>query len=112
VFNAPDVEAAEHRLKADVDRSRQTAPNLSTWMDENLPEGLNVFAVPKPHRRTLRTSNFLKNLNGKLRKNTSVVGLFTKTNSILRLASALLREIDEGWLTGKRYLNMVPKTND
>jgi putative transposase len=112
VFNAPDIEAAEHRLKAAVDRYRQTAPDLSTWMDENLPEGLNVFAVPKPHRRMLRTSNLLENLNGKLRKRTSVVGLFPNTDSILRLVSALLREIDESWLTGKRYLTIPPNQND
>lgn len=112
VFNAPDRPQAEQRLRAAVDRYRESAPQLSNWMEENLPEGLSVFAIPKPHRRMLRTSNWLENLNGKLRKRTSVVGLFPNTDSILRLVSALLRETDERWLTGKRYLNMDTITND
>lgn len=111
VFNAPDQEQADARLKNAVERYRETAPALAVWMEENLPEGLTVFAVPKPHRRFLRTSNWLENLNGQLRKRTAVVGLFPNTDSILRLVSAVLRETDERWLTGKRYLNMTP-TND
>ena len=109
VFNAPDLGQAEHRLRAAVERYRETAPALAVWMEENLPEGLTVFAVPKAHRRFLRTSNWLENLNGKVRKRTAVVGLFPNTDSLLRLISAVLRETDERWLTGKRYLNMTPQ---
>lgn len=112
VFNAPDRDQAQQRLQAAVDRYSASAPDLSSWMEDNLPEGLSVFAIPKVHRRMLRTSNWLENLNGKLRKRTSVVGLFPNTDSILRLVSAVLRETDERWLTGKRYLNMNPRTND
>lgn len=112
VFYAPDRDQAQQRLQAAVERYSESAPDLAAWMEENLPEGLNVFAIPKSHRRMLRTSNWLENLNGKLRKRTSVVGLFPNTDSILRLVSAVLRETDERWLTGKRYLNMNPKTND
>jgi len=107
VFNAPDLDKAEERLKAAVQRYGQSAPDLAAWMEANLPEGLSVFAIPKPHRRMLRTSNWLENLNGKLRKRTSVVGLFPNTDSILRLVSAMLRETDERWLTGKRYLTIT-----
>ena len=112
VFNAPDLAKAEDRLTAAVDRYAETAPDLAAWMDENLPEGLTVFAIPTPHRRMLRTSNWLENLNGKLRKRTRVVGLFPSLSSTLRLVSAVLRETDERWLTGKRYLNMTPTQND
>ena len=112
VFNAPDLAKAEDRLTAAVDRYAETTPDLAAWMDENLPEGLTVFAIPKPHRRMLRTSNWLENLNGKLRKRTRVVGLFPSLSSTLRLVSAVLRETDERWLTGKRYLNMTPTQND
>jgi transposase-like protein len=112
VFNAPDRDQAQQRLQAAVDRYSASAPDLSSWMEDNLPEGLSVFAIPKAHRRMLRTSNWLENLNGKLRKRTSVVGLFPNIDSILRLVSAVLRETDERWLTGKRYLTMTPRTND
>jgi transposase-like protein len=112
VFNAPDLDKAEQRLADAIDRYQETAPQLATWMEENLPEGLTVFARPKTHRRHLRTSNWLENLNGKIKKRTSVVGLFPGTDSILRLVSAVLRETDERWLSGRRYLNMNTTPND
>jgi len=112
VFNSPDRQQAELRIAAGAKRYADSAPQLAAWMEENLPEGLSVFSIPKPHRRMLRTSNWLENLNGQIRRRTAVVGLFPNTNSILRLVSALLRETDERWLTGKRYLNMNQETND
>ncbi|MDP6719535.1 MAG: IS256 family transposase [Pirellulaceae bacterium] len=111
VFNAPNQDKAAERLDAAVDLYRDSAPKLSRWMAENLPEGLNVFAIPKTHQRYMRTSNWLENLNGKIKKRTSVIGLFPNTDSILRLVSAMLRETDERWLTGKRYLNMNRKND-
>ena len=112
VFDAPDPARAEDRLKAAVGRYAETAPGLAAWMEQNLPEGLTVFAIPKGHRRMLRTSNWLENLNGKIRKRTAVVGLFPNLDSTLRLISAILRDTDERWLTGKRYLTITPQTND
>jgi putative transposase len=112
VFNAPDLAKAQQRLRAAVDRYAESAPDLAAWMEANLPEGLSVFAIPKSHRRMLRTSNWLENLNGQLRKRTAVVRLFPSIASALRLISAVLRETDERWLTGKRYLTITPETND
>ena len=111
MFNAPNLEAAQRRLDAAVERYRERAPKLAGWMEENLPEGLSVFRIPKAHRRQLRTSNWLENLNGKLRKRTSVVGLFPNEDSILRLVSAFLRDTDERWLTGRRYLTFNNQQN-
>ena len=112
VFDAPDSARAHDRLKAAVGRYADTAPGLAAWMEQNLPEGLSVFAIPKGHRRMLRTSNWLENLNGKIRKRTAVVGLFPSLASTLRLISAVLRETDERWLTGKRYLTITTEKND
>ena len=67
---------------------------------------------PQAHQKRLRTSNWLENLNGKIKKRTSVVGLFPSVESLLRLVSAVLMETDERWLTGKRYLNMNTAVND
>ena len=85
---------------------------LAAWMEANIPDGLNVFKLPKAHRKRLRTTNWLENLNGKIKKRTSVVGLFPSVESVLRLVSAVLMETDERWLTGKRYLNMNTEGND
>ena len=105
IFNAPKREAAEQRLKDAVNKYADIAPQLSAWMEANLPEGLTVFLIDSSkHRKRLRTSNLLENLNGKINKRTSVVGLFPSIESLLRLVSAVLMETDERWQTGKRYL--------
>ena len=112
VFDAPDRHRADQRLKETVTKYAELAPPLASWMEANIPEGLNVFKLPKAHQKKLRTSNWLENLNGKIKKRTSVVGLFPSVDSVLRLVSAVLMETDERWLTGKRYLNMNTDVND
>ena len=68
IFNAPSRRQAEERLKFYVARYDRTAPKLSKWMEENLPEGLTVFALPDSHRKMMRTTNFrlTKNLQKRL----------------------------------------------
>ena len=112
IFDAPDRRRADRRLKDAVTKYAELAPPLAAWMEANIPEGLNVFKLPKAHRKRLRTTNWLENLNGKIKKRTSVVGLFPSVESVLRLVSAVLMETDERWLTGKRYLDMNTEGND
>lgn len=106
VFNAPNREEADRMLGVLIDRYRQSAPALVEWAEVNLPEGLTVFELPKAHRLRLRTTNGLERLNRELKRRTRVASLFPNEAALLRLASALLVEIDEEWQTGKVYLNM------
>ena len=46
-----------------VDKYRAKAPNLASWMEANVPEGLTVFALPKAHQKRLGTSNALERLS-------------------------------------------------
>jgi len=48
------VEAALSDLVAGC---RDAAPKLAEWLEENVPEGLTVLALPGHHYRRLRTSN-------------------------------------------------------
>ncbi len=110
VFLSPSRPAAEQRLKEVVASYATTAPKLAAWMEENLPQGLTVFALPTAHQRRLRTSNPLERVNLELRRRTRVAGLFPNEASLLRLVSALLAETSEEWETGKIYLNMENQT--
>ena len=49
---APDRAAAETRLKEIVAHYAKSAPKLSAWLEENLPQGLTVFALPVAHQPT------------------------------------------------------------
>jgi transposase-like protein len=92
VFNAPDRHEAERLLKITAERHRESAPRPAAWVEANLPEGLNVFALPENHRRRLRTSNMVERLNRELKRRTRVDSLFPNEISALRLATAILAE--------------------
>ena len=108
VFNAETAEHARERLASLVKQYEKSAPELSTWMEKAIPEGLTVFQQPAYKRKRLRTSNMCETLNEQIKRRTKVAGLFPNTASILRLATAILMEISEEWETGKAYLK--PKT--
>ena len=106
VFNAPSRAAANLRLKEVVAAYASGAPKLAAWMEENLPQGLTVFALPSPHQRRLRTTNAIERVNQEIKRRTRVASLFPNEASLLRLVSALLAETSAEWETGKVYLNM------
>ena len=106
VFNNPTLESANQRIKELIATYEKSAPKLALWMEENLPEGLAVLNLPAAHQRRMRTSNALERVNMEIKRRTRVARLFPNEASLLRLTSALLREIDEDWETGEIYLNM------
>ncbi len=108
VFDAPNRPEAERRLGSAVKKYRTTAPRLADWLEANFAEGLAVFAMPRTHRRRLRTSNMLERLNEEMKRRTRVAGLFPNDASLLRLVSAVLMEVSEDWETSRKYLTMGP----
>lgn len=106
VFAAGKREEAERRLKLVIEKYAKSAPKLAEWIEQNVPEGLTVLELPELHRRRMRTTNMLENLNRQIKRRTSVAGLFPNTDSALRLVSAVLMEQSEEWETGRVYLTM------
>src|SRR5215210_7732678 len=105
IFNTGSLAEAKRLLGETVQRYRATAPKLAAWLEENLPEGLMVFAFPAAHWRLIRTTNGLERLNQEIRRRTRVARLFPNEASCLRLVTAVVMEISEEWQTGKRYLS-------
>jgi transposase-like protein len=106
VFEAPSRQAAEQRLKEIVAYYAKPAPKLAAWLEENLPQGFTVFALPAAHQKRLRPANALERVNQELKRRTRVVRVFPNERSLLRLVTALLSETSDEWETGKIYLNM------
>lgn len=104
VFNAPNREEADRLLSMMVTRWQREAPKLSEWLDENVPQGLTVFAFPEAHRKRLRTTNLCERINREIKRRTRVVSVFPNTKSCKRLVTAILIEISEDWETAARYL--------
>ncbi|MBP5406620.1 transposase, partial [bacterium] len=55
----------------------------------------------------LSTSNHIERINRELRRRTDVVSIFPNEASVARLVGALLIEMDEEWLTGKKYVTFT-----
>jgi len=97
IFNAPHRAAAERYLAEMIQKYEQSASQLASWMEENIPEGLTFFSFPSTHRRKLRTSNGIERLNREIKRRTRVVGVFPSEVSCLRLISAVLMETSDEW---------------
>jgi putative transposase len=107
VFDAPDRPEANRRLARTVEKYLKSAPKLAEWIETNVPEGLTVLILPPGHRKRMRTTNLLENLNKQIKRRTRVATLFPNEASLLRLVAAVVVEITEDWETGKVYLDMT-----
>lgn len=54
----------------------------------------------------LRTINVLERLNLEFKKRTKKIGAFPSEHSLLRLVVSIMMDINEEWITGRRYINM------
>jgi putative transposase len=66
----------------------------------------NYRAFPREHWRRIRTTNGLERINKELKRRTRVVGAFPSDESLMRLGVSLLIDINEEWITTKKYLSI------
>jgi putative transposase len=105
IFNAPDKAEADRLLKKTMTTYEKSAPKLSSWLEENIAEGLTIFSFPAQHRVKIRTTNVIERLNREIKRRTRVVSIFPNDASCLRLVTAILMEISDDWLTERtRYM--------
>jgi len=106
ILHANDRREAQDRLVQVVAKYQKTAPKLVQWLQDNIGDSLAALDLPAAQRRMLRTTNMLERLNKEIKRRTRVATLFPNEASLLRLASAVLIEIDQEWQTGKVYLSI------
>ncbi len=106
IWNADDLAKAETELADLVASYRDSAPKLADWLEANVPEGLAVFTLPEHHRKRMRTSNPMeRSVQQELKRRTIKVRVFPSEDSLLRLVSGVLVEIDEKWASDtKAYI--------
>jgi transposase-like protein len=97
IFNSASLDEAKRLLRETVEHYRRGASKLATWMEENLPEGVIVFAFPPTHWRWIRTTSGRERLNQEIRRRTRGSCLFPNEASCLRLVTAVVLEISEEW---------------
>jgi putative transposase len=108
VWNASDLPKAETALADLAAAYSDSAPKLAEWLEANVPEGLTVFSLPEHHRRRLRTSNPIERaIQQELKRRTVKVRVFPSEESLERLTTAVLVEIDERWAVDtKAYIKL------
>jgi transposase-like protein len=67
---------------------------------------MSYTAFPKQHGKRLRTTKMMERVNKELKRRAKVVGVFPNEESLLRLVGSILMDINEEWVTGRRYLTM------
>jgi len=71
----------------------------------------NYKAFPKRHWIRIRTTNGIERINKELKRRSRVAGAFSNDESLLRLAVCIMMDINEEWITGKRYLSLEDEGN-
>jgi len=66
----------------------------------------NNKSFPSSHWKRIRTTNGLERINKELKRRSRVVGAFPSDESFMRLGVSILMDINEEWMTTKRYLSM------
>jgi putative transposase len=107
VWDAPSLGSAEEELKRLVATYRASAPKLASWLENNVPEGLAIFKLPRDYWRRMRTSNPIERaIQQELKRRTRKIRVFANEASLLRLVSAIIVEIDEHWAASQLpYVN-------
>jgi putative transposase len=107
ICEAPDPETARLLLAKFAADYEQCAHGAVATLERGFDDATAVLALPTPYRKRLRTMNGVERLNEEIRRRERVIRIFPNRESTLRLVGALLMEQDEGWSTGKRYLDMT-----
>jgi putative transposase len=66
---------------------------------------MNYRSFPSEHWRRLRTTNLLERVNKELKRRSRSIGAFPNDSSLLRIAGSILMDINEEWITSRRYLS-------
>ncbi len=70
------------------------------------PSLYNYKACSESCQRRLRTTNVLERLNLEFKRRTKKIGAFPSEQSLLRLVVTIMMDVNEEWITGRRYMNM------
>lgn len=107
IFSAPDEQEARARLRKLARKADSMKSGLGEYIEETVPDGFAVFALPAQLRRQLRTTNMVERLNQEIKRRTKLVRSFPGMESYERLAGTILVKTDEEWQTaGRSYLDI------
>lgn len=106
IYSSPTKEMALIVAEIIIDSYKNSYPKVSNMLNNSLEETLTFYDFPDVHRRKIRTTNLIEYINSCISRRAKVVNIFPNADSCLRYVACLLKEIDEDWQTGRRYMRM------
>jgi len=72
-----------------------------------IPPGAHeLHRIPKQHWKRIRIPNMAKWASKVLKRRTKVAGVFSNEKSLLGLVGSIMMDLNEEWVTGRKYLAM------
>jgi putative transposase len=107
IFNSPDEAEAWRRLRLLSETANKMKRGLGDYIESIVPDGFAVFALAKPLRKRLRTTNLVERINEEIKRRTKVARIFPSFESYERCAGTILVHYEEKWLdTNCRYIDI------
>jgi transposase-like protein len=106
IFDADSGAQARQLLGDAIERLTRPLPKVAAMLEGAEDDLLTFYAFPLDHWRKLRSTNPLERLNREIGRGTDLVGIFPDDASLIRLATSLVIEQNDGWLVGRRYLSL------
>lgn len=107
IYASEEPEACLAAAEAVAVKWEKRLPKLAKALRAGVEDTVAVLALPREHRRRLRTTNMIERQMREFRKRTRKVSIFPNEGSAIRLFGAMILELSEQWQgEEKRYLNM------
>ena len=85
---------------------REGLDKASEMFERWHPSLYNYLAFSPSNHRRLRTTNVLERLNLEFKRRTRKIGAFPSDKSPMRLVVSIMMDINEEWVTGRKYMTM------
>lgn len=95
MYSAHNVKAARTIRDRIISDYSDVAPTAMECLDTGFESVMTIMALPERIRKYHRTSNHIERLNKEIKRRSNVIGVFSNTESIVRIMGSLLMEIHD-----------------
>lgn len=95
MYSAHNVKSARSIRDRIISDYSDVAPAAMECLDAGFESVMTIMVLPERIRKYHRTSNHIERLNKELKRRSNVIGVFTNTESIVRIMGSLLMELHD-----------------